>query len=66
MNVTYIYACRCGAETPCESEDLRIGRVYQCPVCKSVGARVQGANGTAWITVDPAQVEFYGLLEAWS
>lgn len=62
--IDHIYACLCGAETPCEAKDLERGRVFQCPACKEVCARViPKGGGSAWITVGQRDVEFYDLLD---
>lgn len=63
MSIQHIYACLCGAHTRCEPEELRCGRVFQCPECKDIRAHVypQG-GGRAWIKVQADDVEFYDLL----
>ena len=59
-----IYCCECGVETPCERGDLSPGRVFQCPACKLVCGHVWGLRGgSAWVRIEPQQVEFYGLLK---
>ena len=61
--ITYVMACKCGAETDCESDDQKFGRVWQCPACDRVTACVLSKSGRKlWITVDPKEVEFYHLL----
>jgi hypothetical protein len=61
--IRHIYACACGTETECQEEDLRLGRVFQCPRCKEVCAHVypQG-GGRAWIRVSPQDVRFHHLI----
>lgn len=63
MAIQHIYACQCGANTRCEPEELRLGRVFQCPACLEVAAHVYPATGgRAWIKVQPSDVEFHDLL----
>ena len=38
--------CSCGAETPCEPEDMRLGAVFQCPECRNI-------FGCSWMVGDP-------------
>lgn len=60
----HIMACLCGVETPCQPEDQQLGRVWQCPACKRVTTAVYPKRGgKAWITIDPTDVAFYGLLD---
>jgi hypothetical protein len=62
--ITHIHACLCGAETPCEPDQLSLGRVFQCPACKVVWAHVRPhRGGRAWIRVAPDDVEFHDLLD---
>lgn len=63
-NVSGLYCCECGVETPCEWEDLNIGKVFQCPSCKLVcGHVVPKAGGRAWVKISDAEVKFYRLLD---
>ena len=58
-----VYCCECGVETPCKWRDLNAGHVFQCPACKLVCGHVWGLHGgSAWVRIEPAQVEFYDLL----
>lgn len=62
-NLSGVYCCECGVETPCAWDDLNIGSVMQCPACKLVcGHVIPKAGGRAWVRIEPAQVEFYRLL----
>jgi hypothetical protein len=64
MDVQHIWCCPCGVQTECEFEDIRIGRIFQCPACKKVQAAVLTRSGTkVWVTVDPGEVEFYDMVK---
>lgn len=61
--ITHIHACLCGTDTECETGDLSLGRVFECPGCKQVWAHVYPKQGgRAWIKIDPSDVEFHDLL----
>lgn len=64
MGIQHIWACTCGAQTPCEDKDIRTGAVWECPGCEKVFGRVRSQNGvSAWVTISPREVKFYRLLE---
>jgi hypothetical protein len=63
MSIQNIWACTCGASTPCEEEDTKVGAVWNCPSCEKVFGRVRSRSGTsAWVTISPREVKFYRLL----
>lgn len=60
----HIWACTCGAQTPCSESDVRTGSVWHCENCdKSFGCVRPRGDGKAWVTIDPAEVKFFGLFE---
>lgn len=62
--ITGMYYCPCGEETPCELDDLNIGRVFQCPWCRLVCGHVTPQNGgRAWVRISDDDVALYGLLK---
>ena len=62
--MSYVWACLCGHQEPCEASDQRYGAVYQCVACKDVYACVYPkGGGKAWIKVAPDDVTFNGLLD---
>lgn len=63
MGIQNIWACTCGAETPCETEDLKGGSVWRCPRCETIfGCVYPRGGGKVWVTIDPSEADFYDLL----
>lgn len=59
----HIWACVCGAETPCRPEDMRLGAVWKCPRCEQVwGCLYPSHGGKAWVKVSDDDVTFHDLL----
>jgi hypothetical protein len=58
----YIWSCICGEETKCTAEDMQAGAIWHCDSCNtSFGCVHRKAGPKVWITVNPSEVEFFGL-----
>lgn len=63
MVMKCVWACTCGAETPCQPNDIVPGAIFQCPICRRVfGCIRPRAGGQAWITISDQDVVFHRLL----
>lgn len=65
MNISFIMACTCGAEIECEREDQEIGRVWQCPACGEITARITTRDGRRiWVPLDAERLTqpYYDIL----
>ena len=61
--IKHIWACTCGAETPCRPEDTRLGAIWQCPRCEQVwGCVSPSRGGKVWVEVTDDDVAFHDLL----
>lgn len=63
MVIGHIWACSCGAQTPCRPEDMRLGAVWKCPQCEQVwGCVYPSRGGKAWVKISDDDVAFHDLL----
>ena len=64
MKVTCVYCCRCGVETECQCDELRLGALFQCGDCGEVRVSLLSRSGRKeWVRIEPDQVSFYRLLD---
>lgn len=61
--MTCIMACKCGNETECTWEQMKLGSIWKCPGCEEVTVAISGNRGKVWVTIDPSEVKFYGILD---
>jgi hypothetical protein len=63
MSIKHIWSCRCGEETPCRTEDMRLGAVWECKRCEQVwGCVYPSRGGKAWVKIGDDDVSFHDLL----
>lgn len=61
--IGHIWACACGAETPCRPEDMRKGAVWECQRCRQVwGCVYPQRGGKAWVKISDDDAAFHNLL----